>query len=178
MEISHGHRVTSRDDPFVRKANVFADNFAEASLPNNHIVDWLPFCKHPPACHALSIRFGSVQVWMLMRLRPMEVARFPSWLPGMGFKEKARRFREQYFSLAEEGHRMVKDDIVRPFKLPSLYRRTALTAFYRPMALRAHPSHTGPLSKENLVKFRTTSSHSLRPRCTPAALIRRVRLPL
>ncbi|KAI1797445.1 cytochrome P450 [Ganoderma leucocontextum] len=91
MEISHGHRVTSRDDPFVHKANVFADNFAEASLPNNHIVDWLPF-----------------------------LANFPPWLPGMGFKEKARRFKEQYFSLAEEGHQMVKDDIANGVARPSL----------------------------------------------------------
>ncbi|PIL29859.1 cytochrome P450 [Ganoderma sinense ZZ0214-1] len=91
MEISHGHRVTSRDDPFVHRANIFADNFAEASLPNNHIVDWLPF-----------------------------LARFPSWLPGMGFKEKARRFKEQYFSLADEGHRMVKDDIDNGVARPSL----------------------------------------------------------
>ena len=45
MEISHGHRVTSREDPYVHKANEFADNFAEASLPNNHVVDWLPFCQ-------------------------------------------------------------------------------------------------------------------------------------
>ncbi|TBU54546.1 cytochrome P450 [Dichomitus squalens] len=91
MEISHGHRVTSRDDPFVKKANVFADNFAEASLPNNHIVDWLPF-----------------------------LANFPGWLPGMGFKEKARRYREQYWSLAEEGHQMVKDDIAKGLARPSL----------------------------------------------------------
>ena len=42
----------------------------------------------------------------------MLVANFPGWLPGMGFKEKAWRYREQYFSLAEEGHQMVKDDIV------------------------------------------------------------------
>ncbi|KAM5544563.1 hypothetical protein V8D89_001461 [Ganoderma adspersum] len=91
MEISHGHRVTSRDDPFVHRANVFADNFAEASLPNNHIVDWLPFLAH-----------------------------FPSWLPGMGFKEKVRRFKEQYFSLAEDGHRMVKDDIANGVARPSL----------------------------------------------------------
>ena len=47
MEISHGHRVTSREDPYVHKANEFADNFAEASLPNNHVVDWLPFCQCP-----------------------------------------------------------------------------------------------------------------------------------
>nr|VWP01254.1 GPN-loop GTPase 3 [Ganoderma boninense] len=91
MEISHGHRVTSRDDPFVHRANAFADNFAEASLPNNHVVDWLPFLAH-----------------------------LPSWLPGMGFKEKARRFKEQYFSLADEGHRMVKDDIDKGVARPSL----------------------------------------------------------
>ena len=46
MEISHGHRVTSRDDPFVHRANVFADNFAEASLPNSRIGDWLPFREY------------------------------------------------------------------------------------------------------------------------------------
>ena len=45
MEMSHGHRVTTRHDPYVKKANEFADNFAEATLPNNHIVDWLPFCQ-------------------------------------------------------------------------------------------------------------------------------------
>ncbi len=53
MEISHGHRVTTRDDPYVKKANEFADNFAEASLPNNYIVDWLPFCEHEHGCSLL-----------------------------------------------------------------------------------------------------------------------------
>ncbi|RPD61026.1 cytochrome P450 [Lentinus tigrinus ALCF2SS1-7] len=91
MEISHGHRVTSRADPYVRKANEFADNFAEASLPNNHVVDWLPF-----------------------------LAELPGWLPGMGFKEKARQWREQYFSLAEEGHQMVKDEIAKGIARQSL----------------------------------------------------------
>ncbi len=43
----------------------------------------------------------------------LPVAKLPSCLPGMGFKEKARQWREQYFSLAEEGHRMVKEEIVR-----------------------------------------------------------------
>ncbi len=43
----------------------------------------------------------------------LAVAKLPSFLPGMGFKEKARQWREQYFSLAEEGHRMVKEEIVR-----------------------------------------------------------------
>ncbi|KAI0711889.1 cytochrome P450 [Cerioporus squamosus] len=99
MEISHGHRVTTREDPYVRKANEFADNFAEASLPNNHVVDWLPF-----------------------------LAILPSFLPGMGFKEKARRWREQYFSLAEEGHRMVKEEIARGTARPSLTYKALVDA--------------------------------------------------
>ncbi|KAI0788021.1 cytochrome P450 [Fomes fomentarius] len=97
MEMSHGHRVTSRHDPYVKKANVFADNFAEATLPNNHLVDWLPF-----------------------------LAYLPSFLPGMGFKNKARAWRDQYFSLAEEGHQMVKDEIALGTARPSLTSR-ALT---------------------------------------------------
>ena len=57
----------------------------------------------------------SCLIWICVLMRWWRaVAHFPSWLPGMGFKEKARRFKEQYFSLAEEGHRMVKEDIVRP----------------------------------------------------------------
>ncbi|TFK91405.1 cytochrome P450 [Polyporus arcularius HHB13444] len=99
MEISHGHRVTARDDPYVKKANEFADNFAEASLPNNYIVDWLPF-----------------------------LAKLPSFLPGMGFKEKARQWREQYFSLAEEGHRMVKEEITKGTARPSLTYKALVDA--------------------------------------------------
>ncbi|KAI0709905.1 cytochrome P450 [Earliella scabrosa] len=97
MEMSHGHRVTTRHDPYVKKANEFADNFAEATLPNNHIVDWLPF-----------------------------LAWFPSFLPGMGFKTKARAWRNHYFSLAEEGHEMVKNEIAKGTARPSLTSR-ALT---------------------------------------------------
>ncbi len=45
IEVSHGYRVKSRDDAYVKKANVFGENFADATLLNGHVVDWLPFRK-------------------------------------------------------------------------------------------------------------------------------------
>ena len=41
------------------------------------------------------------------------VAVLPTWLPGMGWKKKAAEYRRQYYTLAEDGHRLVKEQIVR-----------------------------------------------------------------
>ena len=43
IEISHGYRVLTRNDAYVKQADAFGENFADATLPNNYIVDWLPF---------------------------------------------------------------------------------------------------------------------------------------
>ncbi len=45
IEVSHGYRVRSRDDEFVKEADVFGENFSDAAMPNNYIVDRLPFRK-------------------------------------------------------------------------------------------------------------------------------------
>lgn len=41
------------------------------------------------------------------------VAMLPSFLPGMGFKRKADRYKKQYYALADRGHRWVENEIVR-----------------------------------------------------------------
>ncbi|EJF56877.1 cytochrome P450 [Dichomitus squalens LYAD-421 SS1] len=91
VEISHGYRVMSRNDEYVKEADVSVVNFADAALPNNYIVDWFP-----------------------------SLAALPAWLPGMGFKRKAAEYRKQYYALAEEGHRMVKAEIAKGTARPSL----------------------------------------------------------
>ncbi len=58
----------------------------------------------------------------------LAVAKLPSFLPGMGFKMKARRWRQQYFSLAEEGHQRVKDDIVGQLACSNLALADVLSA--------------------------------------------------
>ena len=60
---------------------------------------------------AYVIRVSSLLVSARLKELPT-VAYLPSWLPGMKFLTIARKYREQYFSLAEDGHQMVKDDIV------------------------------------------------------------------
>ena len=40
------------------------------------------------------------------------MAWLPEWLPGMGFKRKARKWNAHYTALAEEGHQMVKNELV------------------------------------------------------------------
>lgn len=81
MEMSHGHRVTSRHDPYVKKANVFADNFAEATLPNNHLVDWLPFRQQ-------TLRNRLSRVGAELFFSSGAFAFFPPW---HGFQEQGTR---------------------------------------------------------------------------------------
>ena len=52
IEVSHGYRVTSREDAFVKKADVFGENFADATLLS-YAVDWLPWraCDFFPFKH-------------------------------------------------------------------------------------------------------------------------------
>lgn len=45
LEISHGYRILDRNDAYVEEADAFGENFADATLPNNYVVDWLPFRK-------------------------------------------------------------------------------------------------------------------------------------
>ncbi|KAI1792771.1 cytochrome P450 [Ganoderma leucocontextum] len=91
IEISHGYRVLGRNDAYVKEADAFGENFADATLPNNYIVDWLPF-----------------------------LAALPAWLPGMGWKTKAAEYQRQYYTLAEDGHRLVKEQIAKGTARPSL----------------------------------------------------------
>ena len=45
LEMSHGYEAVDNDDPIIREANVLVANFASASNPGGHLVDWLPFCE-------------------------------------------------------------------------------------------------------------------------------------
>ncbi|PIL29426.1 cytochrome P450 [Ganoderma sinense ZZ0214-1] len=91
IEVSHGYRVRSRDDEFVKEADIFGENFSDAAMPNNYIVDMLPF-----------------------------LAVLPSFLPGMGFKRKAESYKKQYYALADRGHRWVQNEIAKGAARPSL----------------------------------------------------------
>ncbi|KAI0639039.1 cytochrome P450 [Trametes polyzona] len=91
MQISHGYEIGGGRDPYLQKANEFVENFAAASLPGQWLVDWLPFLA-----------------WL------------PSFLPGMGFKRKARQWNAHYTALSEEGHQMVKQEIAQGTASPSL----------------------------------------------------------
>ncbi|KAI0828275.1 cytochrome P450 [Trametes gibbosa] len=97
MQISHGHGITSGEDPYLEKANQFVENLASASLPGQWLVDALP-------CLA----------WL------------PSLLPGMGFKRKAREWNAHYTALAEEGRQMVKDQTDKGTVAPSLISKALL----------------------------------------------------
>ncbi|KAH9846638.1 cytochrome P450 [Lenzites betulinus] len=91
MQISHGHEITGAEDSFLEKAKQVAQNCAAASRPWQWLVDALPFLAWSPA-----------------------------FLPGMGFKRKAREWKAHYTALAKEGHQMVKDQIESGTAAPSL----------------------------------------------------------
>ncbi|KAI0708470.1 cytochrome P450 [Earliella scabrosa] len=97
LEMSHGYEAVDNDDPIIREANVLVANFASASNPGGHLVDWLPF---------LSV--------------------LPEWLPFMDFKRTARRWREQYDAIATKAHEYVEEEIAHGTARPSMTSKMLL----------------------------------------------------
>ncbi|KAI0761209.1 cytochrome P450, partial [Trametes elegans] len=118
IQMSHGYVVRDGEDPYLKQADEFVENLADAGLPGRWAVDFLPF-----------------------------LAWFPAFLPGMGFKRKARRWNEHYTSLADEGHRMVQEDIAQGRAAPSLTYKALV--------------ETGPANyAEDIVKFTATQVYT------------------
>ncbi|KAF5393735.1 hypothetical protein D9757_000328 [Collybiopsis confluens] len=82
LRISHGYEVQERKDPFVDLANTATEQFSLASSTGQFLVDCIPALKY-----------------------------VPDWMPGAGFKLKAKEFEATLSELVERPHNFVKQQI-------------------------------------------------------------------
>ncbi|KIK65636.1 hypothetical protein GYMLUDRAFT_240140 [Collybiopsis luxurians FD-317 M1] len=82
LRISHGYEVQEQKDPFVTLANAATEQFSLASSTGQFLVDCIPALKY-----------------------------VPEWVPGAGFKKKAKEFAATLSELVERPHSFVKQQI-------------------------------------------------------------------
>ncbi|KAJ3936904.1 MAG: cytochrome P450 [Lentinula lateritia] len=84
LRISHGYKVQEhKDDPFVTLANTATEQFSLATSTGQFIVDCIPALRH-----------------------------VPDWVPGAGFKRKAKQWAATLIELVEQPHNFVKQQML------------------------------------------------------------------
>ncbi|KIK94268.1 hypothetical protein PAXRUDRAFT_12143 [Paxillus rubicundulus Ve08.2h10] len=94
LRISHGYVTQEGDDPLVELAHTANAQLSMASAPGLFYVDIVPLLKY-----------------------------MPSWLPGAGFKRKAKEYAAVLDDLVEIPHNYVKSQLAAGTALPSLSSR-------------------------------------------------------
>ncbi|KAF8510041.1 cytochrome P450 [Gautieria morchelliformis] len=85
LSISHGYDVLeSQKDPLVTLAESTVDEFSIVVTPGAFLVDFIPWLKYVPA-----------------------------WLPGMGFKRKASRWRKNIIDMLELPHEFTRSQMAK-----------------------------------------------------------------
>jgi len=90
LMISHGYSVNEHDDPFVDVVEAAVNGFSECLEPGAFLVDMIPLLRY-----------------------------VPDWLPGAGWKAKAKRYRKLLDDMADIPHQLVKDQMVAGTAIPS-----------------------------------------------------------
>ncbi|KIJ07546.1 hypothetical protein PAXINDRAFT_19268 [Paxillus involutus ATCC 200175] len=94
LRISHGYVTQEGDDPLVELAHTANSQLSMASAPGLYYVDIIPFLKY-----------------------------IPSWLPGAGFKRRAKEYAAVLHDLVEIPHNYVKSQLAAGTALPSFSSR-------------------------------------------------------
>ncbi|KAF8551039.1 cytochrome P450 [Imleria badia] len=94
LRLSHGYVTQAGDDPLVDLAHVANSQLSMATAPGLYYVDCVPLMKY-----------------------------IPSWLPGAGFKRKAKKYALVLRDLVEIPHNYVKSQLAAGTALPSLSSR-------------------------------------------------------
>ena len=89
----------------------------------------------------------------------------------MGWKKKAAEYRRQYYTLAENGHRQVKEEIVRTTITIMLLNQSLSGSVHRQRASRDTRSPTPHLQSRTPGFIQTTSSCLLQRRSTPVSTL-------
>ena len=77
----YGIRIRPKDDPYIQVAQKALEGISAAGSPGTFLVDTIPMCE------SLTIIF-----FYMIYGRPVKYV--PEWMPGAGFKKKARLWRK------------------------------------------------------------------------------------
>ena len=100
LRLSHGYVTQTGDDPLVDLAHVANSQLSMATAPGIYYVDFVPLSK--------SLARSSVSY----DTNTFTVKYIPSWLPGAGFKRKAKKYAIVLRDLVEIPHNYVKSQLV------------------------------------------------------------------
>lgn len=100
LRLSYGYVSRTGDDPLVDLAHVANSQLSMATAPGIYYVDFVPLSK-------LLARSS-----MSKDTNTFTVKYIPSWLPGAGFKRKAKKYAVVLRDLVETPHNYVKSQLV------------------------------------------------------------------
>jgi len=103
LRLSHGYVTQTGDDPLVDLAHVANSQLSMATAPGIYYVDFFPLSK-PLARASVSNDADTSTVKYI-----------PSWLPGAGFRSKAKQYAIVLQDLLEIPHNYVKSQLVSYF---------------------------------------------------------------
>lgn len=83
MSVAYGIDIQEENDPYIRTAITAIQPLVVAATPGTFLVDFFPFLKH-----------------------------VPEWLPGAGFRRKAREWRELTLAHADTPFNETKQSVV------------------------------------------------------------------
>ncbi|KAJ6624555.1 cytochrome P450 [Mycena sp. CBHHK59/15] len=84
LRIAYGYIVESDEDPLIRMVDTAMAEFSESSAPGEYLVDVLPILKY-----------------------------IPSWMPGAGFKRKAKLWATHLTEVTEKPFKFVQDQMAQ-----------------------------------------------------------------
>jgi hypothetical protein len=106
--IRYGHTVVDNNDPYVRLVEEASQSTSEAAVPGAFLVDLFP-SRASPYYRCLN----------LSNIPPVKYV--PEWMPGAGFKTKAKEWRKLSQAMINVPFEMVKAKFVRGLSLPAFY---------------------------------------------------------
>jgi hypothetical protein len=98
--IRYGHTVAENNDPYVRLVEEASQSTSEAAVPGAFLVDLFPSRTVP--CY-----FRYLTVFNIFLVKYV-----PEWMPGAGFKMKAKEWRKLSQAMINVPYNMVKDKFV------------------------------------------------------------------
>lgn len=109
--IRYGHTVVDNDDPYVRLVEEASKSTSEAAVPGAFLVDLFP-SRTLPYYRCLK----------LPNFPPVKYV--PEWMPGAGFKTKAKEWRKLSQAMINVPYDMVKGKFVSGLSFPAYYSAT------------------------------------------------------
>jgi hypothetical protein len=101
MKVTYGYSITGEDDYFINLAERSIQILRQVLPPGAWLCDSISIC----ACPSYKILANADKHYI--------VRYWPSWLPGGGFKRKAKLWAQQFHEQATEPHLFVKRNLVR-----------------------------------------------------------------